>query len=68
MAAARARAGGHCRQWRPAARWLVPFVGSSQRAPWVVVPFVDGVIHCGYWLLESGALPPPLSEPEPLWL
>ena len=28
----------------PAARWLVPFVGSSQRAPWVVVPFVDDEI------------------------
>ena len=55
MAAARARAGGHCRQWRPAARWLVPFVGSSQRAPWVVVPFVDDEIPC----LVGRVEPPP---------
>ena len=56
--------GTKCRQWRsphaledsPAARWLVPFVGSSQRAPWVVVPFVDNEIPCLVGRIEP---PPP---------
>ena len=47
MAAGReqeATAGSGALEDSPAARWLVPFVGSSQRAPWVVVPFVDDEI------------------------
>ena len=45
MAAGReqeATAGSGALEDSPAARWLVPFVGSSQRAPWVVVRGAGG--------------------------